>query len=155
MVTKNWVRGKLEAAIQELKAKDWRLLENDANERAITHKLAQFLDPLFPGWDVDCEYNKDGHKPKRLMTLSVRKERLDNTDGASVFPDIIVHHRGKKGAASNLIVIEVKKSSSRENTNRDIEKLRAFKGELKYQFAVSMVLEVKHRWAEDAQIEFM
>jgi hypothetical protein len=50
----------------------------------------------------------------------------------SVFPDIIVHSRGKR---MNL-VIEVKKTTSERPVEYDHAKLRSFRKELKYQCAL-------------------
>lgn len=47
-------------------ANDRYLLENNLNERAITHKLAEYYQLLFREWNVDCEYNRNLGKPKEL-----------------------------------------------------------------------------------------
>ncbi len=44
-------------AIQELNQNDSFLLKNDISERAISHKLAVYLNDKFNGYSVDCEYN--------------------------------------------------------------------------------------------------
>ena len=36
------------------------------NERSIAHKFATYLEDEFQGWDVDCEYNRNLEKQKRL-----------------------------------------------------------------------------------------
>jgi hypothetical protein len=109
------------SAIQELLSSDRELLIRDVNERTITSSLAEHLRPRFPQWSVDCEYNRDGDAIKRA-------------GARSVLPDIIVHRRG---AADNLLVIEVKKSNSREPDDLDLEKLRAFRRPpLQYQAAL-------------------
>ena len=98
-------------AISKLREKFWRslrftmkndsfLVENDASERAIAHKLAEYLQKEFPEWHVDCEYNRNMDQVKR---------RADRT---GFIPDIIVHLRETQ---SNLIVIEVKKSNGEYN----------------------------------------
>lgn len=53
------VRGSL----LRLLAEDAYLFEADANERSISHRLALYLEEEFPGWNVDCEYNRDQHEP--------------------------------------------------------------------------------------------
>ena len=35
----------------------FRTLNNDASERSIVHRLAMYLQKLFPDYHVDCEYN--------------------------------------------------------------------------------------------------
>jgi hypothetical protein len=111
-------------ALDELLGNDRSLLEADANERAITHRLGVYLAVLFPSWDVDCEYNRDGHEVKALS-------------GQVVVPDVIVHRRGTQ---ENLLVIEVKKTTSNESDEADKKKLRAFREQLGYQNALFLKL---------------
>jgi hypothetical protein len=140
------VYSKVEAACSSLIQSDAALLEVDANERSITHKLAEHLQREFPDWEVDCEYNRDRTIPKRLISL-VSSVQTDDTEGKTVFPDIIVH---KRGTDNNLLVIEAKKSSTRSHGN-DLEKLRAYKSDLDYKFAFAVVFPVK---GEDHHSEF-
>jgi hypothetical protein len=61
-------------------------------------------------------------------------------DARTVFPDIIVHRRGRQGAgeARNLLVIEAKKSGNKDRT--DCDKLAAFKNdEYRYPFAALLL----------------
>ncbi len=46
---------KVTTAIINLYRSDQELLEVDANERSITHKLAEHIQKEFPEWNVDCE----------------------------------------------------------------------------------------------------
>ena len=62
------------AYLQFLK-NDGYLLENDVNERSITHKFAVYLENEFSEWDVDCEYNRNGIDKKTLIGL---KEKIDS-----------------------------------------------------------------------------
>jgi hypothetical protein len=63
-----------------------------------------------------------------------------DTDGVSVFPDIIVHKRNTK---RNLVVIEVKKDTNRQDPQWDLKKLRAFRADphYAYEHAISVVLQ--------------
>lgn len=54
----------------------------NANERSMTHKFAEHLQKYFPGWNVDCEYNRNGVSPK-LLNLS----RIQSIVGPSVATD--------------------------------------------------------------------
>jgi hypothetical protein len=92
-------------AIERLQEYDSYLLIRNVNERSITHHLAVYLQQEFPAWDVDVEYNRDGHDIKRLFVLPDAPS--DDTNAKTVYPDIIVHRRGTNKA--NLLVIEVKK----------------------------------------------
>ncbi len=45
---------------------DTYLFEKDLNERAQTHKIAEYLQHLLPDYNVDCEYNKKLNTTKTL-----------------------------------------------------------------------------------------
>jgi len=129
---KTVIEEKIKNAIKILIAKDGFLLQEDVHERSISHKLAEYLQQEFEDWHVDCEYNRDNHQPKRLK-LPVEQVTTDNPEAKTVYPDIIVHRRGSD---DNLLVIEIKKSTSQGDDNFDWQKLSAFKQQLKYKFAV-------------------
>ena len=131
------VVSRLHSAYRALLDGDRALLEVDANERSLTHKLAEHLQAEFLDWNVDCEYNRNGALPKRLRGVE-ESVSTNDTDGKTVFPDIIVHRRK---TASNLMVIEAKKSST-AGSSTDKEKLRAYKAEHGYQFAFAVVFPV-------------
>lgn len=137
-------------ALQQLLDRDSFLLERDVNERSITHRLAMYLAEEFPPWDVDCEYNRDGHDPKELYWGGPDPNRRD-TEAKTVYPDIIVHMRGEE---DNLLVIEVKKSSSRVGRENDFEKLRAYRRELRYRHALFIEFLVGEGQADVAQVQW-
>ena len=130
-------------ALCALFSKDSELLRRDANERSITHKLAEHLQTQFEHLDVDCEYNRHGDDVKRLAAMLPPDDtRTDCTDAKTVYPDIIVHKRGCDG--SNALVIEVKKSNGGD-TSRDKRKLRMFTSslnadEFRYRYSLGMLL---------------
>jgi hypothetical protein len=130
-------------AREKLLKKDGFLLEKDVNERSITHKLAQYLEEEFPGWDLDCEYNRVGTDLmiKRIKRLDLEDEgcRTDDTHARTVYPDIIVHHRGKED--ENLLVIEAKKKSDHTGIDRDRRKLTSFGEDLRYQYCVLVIID--------------
>ena len=136
-VRRDEVRRRVEAAYDLLLRHDADLLKVDANERSITHKLAEHLQREFPDWHVDCEYNRSGDLPKRLVGADGLVSTHD-TDGRTVFPDIIVHRRGSR---ENLVVIEAKKLTTAQGTS-DVEKLQAYKVEHGYPFAYAIVFPV-------------
>jgi hypothetical protein len=131
------IERKVDSALSMFMEKDRFLLEKDVHERSITHKLAIYFQKEFTDWDVDCEYNRDGHQTKRLNVDS-RTMRVapNDTDAVTVFPDIIVHHRGKGGEDNNLLVIEVKKTTNPHPDSFDRHKLQVFKDELGYTYAL-------------------
>jgi len=114
-------------AIVALYQRDRNLLNIDANERSINSKLAAYLQREFPGWNVDCEYNRLGSDVKRLPAdLGQRRKHFSGEDqkAGRVYPDIIIH---KRGSRENLVVIEVKKGEGDERSlKRDLDKLRDF-----------------------------
>lgn len=122
----------LHEALNTLVRADAEIFLSDINERSISHRLACYLETFFPGWNVDCEYNRNHDNPKRLK-IRRRKISSDDTQATTVFPDIIVHRRGTD---ENLLVIEMKKTTSQESDKYDFGKLQAFKSQLGYQFAV-------------------
>jgi len=131
--TTDEIKGIVNCCLQKLRKQDKYLLDKKVNERTITHKLAEYLQDHFPEFNVDCEYNRFEHNRlddlvKRLE-LPRNKVNWDDTEAKTVFPDIIVHKRGKP--EYNLLVIEVKKKSklntgNLERNNFDKNKLRAF-----------------------------
>ena len=134
-LTREEVKDRLYAAYHALLRHDRVLLDLDANERSITHKLAEYLQREFPDWNVDCEYNRDKDAPKRLPVQCIS---TDDTDDHTVFPDIIIHHRN---IDDNLVVIEAKKSSTSAGGD-DEEKLKAYVAKYHYQFAFAIVFPV-------------
>jgi hypothetical protein len=137
IITEGKIEKKLNQALDCLLEADSYLLKNDVNERSISHRLAMYLQLFFPDWDVDCEYNRDGNDIKTLKIPS-ESNNWNDTDAKTVYPDIIIHHRGK---ADNLLAIEIKKTTSTINDEFDHVKLQAFKQELHYQHAVALRLK--------------
>jgi hypothetical protein len=109
------------AALQELLVRDADLFVRNVNERTITGLLARYMEPKFPGWHVDAEYNRDGHDVKKA-------------NGEIVVPDVIVHRRG---TPENLLVIEAKKSTTTEPDDEVLAKLNGFRSsDLQYRHAL-------------------
>ncbi len=109
-LTRDEIEHRVRRAIDELRERDRYLLAAKASERSITHHLAVYLHREFESWNVDVEYNRDGHECKRLPDLPDVKS--DN-----VFPDIIVHTRGTND--DNLLVVEVKKRGSGNGSDKN------------------------------------
>jgi hypothetical protein len=137
---------KIEIAIDELFSNDSWLLEKDLSEKSITHKLAEYIQPLFLDYNVDCEYNGDVGRDnpeedllgrKRIAALTedlielgllnpIRHKDLLEQDYQErlVYPDIIIHKRGTH--EFNLCIIEVKKSTSAIPYSYDRLKLKCY-----------------------------
>lgn len=113
------------------------LFQNDANllavniaEQTIAARLAGYLQGHFPGYDVDVEYNRMGDAPK-TVAWSDKPER--------VYPDIIVHRRR---TGTNILAIELKKTSNPETKDNDLLKLAAYRRDLGYLHALFLRLGV-------------
>ena len=147
MYTETVIKTKIEDSIDELYDKDIYLLKIDASERSITHHLANYLAKQFldSDYDVDCEYNRDDCDPKKLNFNICGTDSTSEAGEKTVFPDIIVHKRGEQ---QNLLVIEVKKKSSRVDCKHDINKLLAFRETLNYNFAFHIILGSKRSEVE-------
>lgn len=155
-MTIDLVTQKIISAYQTLLSRDSYLFAVGANERSMTHKLAEYLQAEFPEWNVDCEYNKNQYDEKVLTTWEERRDELISTleteiterrrnlilkildGGVSVYPDIIIHHRGTN---DNLAVLEAKKTDFPEADDHDEEKLLAYLTEpgLKYKSAYKVM----------------
>jgi hypothetical protein len=110
--------------------KDAHLIEINVHERSIAHKFAEYLQLLFPDYNVDCEYDRHGKYTKKLERIKeCDKDRTTNR----ILPDIIIHKRGHD--RNNLVVFEVKSKSTA--TACDIKKLELLTkklGEFGYDF---------------------
>ena len=102
------------------------------SERSIVFKLGIYLAQEFEGtrFDVDCEYNKNGVKPKALLGKRTN------------FPDIIVHKREQN--ENNLLIIEVKtpNDTNQKHFEADREKLVGFTGEIPYLYQLGVHLYI-------------
>lgn len=119
------IKRRIDIAINLLRVNDNYLLKNDVNERSITHKLAVYLEQtLGKEYDVDCEYNRNIDDPLNRKMIDGYFRTEDFAESRGVYPDIIVHKRGRNDF--NLLIIEVKKSTSRESGEFDIRKLECY-----------------------------
>jgi len=131
---------KVDLAIDMFFARDSKLLEINASEWAVAHRLAVYLEKTLKGWNIDCEFNRVG---------SAGNTKHD-AEGAYKRPDISVHHRGMMEKEHNLLVIEVKIN----NTSEDYGKLRDFTSppcqnrpfQYQYGLALSFDPQTKKKW---------
>lgn len=136
-------------ALCKFLSEDWELLAFDVNERSITHKLAEHLQHQFKSFKVDCEYNRDEERPKAIH-LTPEDTKTDSLEAKTVYPDIIVHHRGGR---CNELMIEVKKSSM-PDVYHDQKKLRAFTdpdNDYCYSMALLLIFDIKEQRIKSAQ----
>jgi hypothetical protein len=111
---------RLISALQEFYMRDRAILERDLGERTLTHRLAVQIERHFPGWDVDCDYNRLGDRTMLLPRGAVAS--TDDPLGKSVYPDIVVHQRG---VPRNLLAVEVRKAANHQPLQHDLHKLMA------------------------------
>jgi hypothetical protein len=111
---------KLVEALGEFYARESYLLAHDVGERALTHRLAVYLERQFDGWEVDCDYNRLGERRLRLPRGSIVS--TDDDIGKSVYPDIVVHQRA---IPENLLAVEVRKAANHQPPEHDQHKLCA------------------------------
>jgi len=143
--TKDELERIVKISLKKLRSLDKKLLEIKVNERTITHKLAVYLQQSFPEFNVDCEYNRDECNEfddlVKKLELPTNNVSWDDTEAKTVFPDIIIHNRGTQ--EKNLLVIEVKKSSSSISGKVDRNKLIAFtKDHYNYKFGLFLKINL-------------
>lgn len=118
------IKAKFEEALKRLYRNDYSLIKRACSERSIVFRLGLYLANSLAayGFDVDCEYNKNGDKPKALQ------ERRVN------YPDIIVHKR--ESNESNLLIVEVKTPNDTQSAHfqNDTAKLKGFTKEVPYSY---------------------
>jgi len=134
------IGGLIISALTTFLRQDYYLLQADVNERSLTHRVGIYLQDEMPAWDVDCEYNRDDHDPKELYLPDCHPDSHD-TNAQTVYPDIIVHRRGKQ---ENLLVIEFKKTSSNVSDDKDFIKLREYKNQLEYMYALFVEFDTEY-----------
>lgn len=141
-----WAR--VQRALHQLYKDDRFLIDVDANERSLTHRLAVYLEEQFPGWNVDCEYNRVMGNVKRIAEVEhqLRAQPQDedlvrDTQGRTVYPDIIIHVRGQE---HNLLLIEAKKASSSLPDEVDRLKIEALlhQDQYRYRYGILLTLPV-------------
>ena len=111
---------KVVTALSEFYARETFLLEKDLGERALTHRLAVYLEHQFAGWQVDCDYDRLGERTLRLPHGTIIS--TDDHLGKSIYPDIVVHQRE---IPNNLLTIEVRRTSNHQPLEHDQHKLQA------------------------------
>ncbi len=87
----------VQKAFLEVCEKDKHLLEINANERSITHRLAVYIEKHFEGsgYHVDCESNRANRLPKRLRRFTKRVGN-DDTKGSTVFRMLSFIREGRR-----------------------------------------------------------
>lgn len=146
------IEQKVLTSIDSLLKYDSYLLEKNANELSITHKLACYLEKEFAEWDVDCEYNLKFDAENLIKRLESIEQCSGEKMTDRVIPDIIIH---KRDSNNNLLVIEIKKGYG--NLSCDIEKLKLFTSNGEYNYKHGLFIkfhstdEPNLKWIENGQ----
>lgn len=144
------IKENVESSVKSFMKEDAFLLENNLNERTLTHRLACHLEKRFSNYNVDCEYNrmwnkdKGGHIKKEIQAENIQS---DDDKGTTVFPDIVIHNR--EGNERNLLVIEVKKNGNAtdSNTKKDKKKIEKYcTGDLRYECGLFLLIAEQPRF---------
>lgn len=116
------VFGALESAARLVGQRDAYILENDLREEAIIHRLAYYLEDILrkdstfdlDGFSFDCQYNSGSGYHRKFLRIPWPKgsqAQLRKRD-LHVRPDIIVHQRGTDVDHLNMLMVEVRKSTT-------------------------------------------
>ena len=129
---------RFEKAIECLLCKDMNSLRRDLNEAHITSKLSRYLAPLFPEWDVNDVYNRNGSQPKRIRLP--KKDDPTKIRNSNAIPDIIVHKQMEQDY--NLLLIEAKKSTNTEpdGEKNDLQKIEGYVDQHPYRYKVGVFI---------------
>lgn len=100
-------------AMEKLISNEGIIIKNRINERTLTAHLANYLEPFFPYFNIDCEYNRN---------YELGRYRPKYISGHTSYPDIIIHKRLEN--KHNLVCIEVKTSyfNNGKNLKDEIKK---------------------------------
>lgn len=144
------VKRAVNEALRRFYLNDRYLIDHDVHERSLTFRLGFYLQRIFSGWDVDCEYNRNRETLRHNKLLSCRCKFTPEFDCAhctreaktqcTVFPDIIIHRRGTD---CNLLVIEAKKNPSDNSRDEDVDKINAYREENTLHYRYGLFLNFK------------
>ena len=149
------IKRKTLTALSALVQSDRDLLDLGVGERAFSHRLAVHLQAEFPDHSVDCEYNRRGRQAKAVDTTRQRFLQLLREGGipkrlatstvasgkrpVSIYPDIVVHVRGKDD--HNILAMEIKRAGSSSPFDVwDRWKLNYYLDKLRYTAGAFLVL---------------
>jgi len=109
MNDQNELKERVEKAVEHFIRNDSELLNLDAHELSISHRIAVYLEQEFnkPDLNIDCDYNRYFNSTKTMP------------NGRNIRPDILVHKRDD--GSENLLAIEIKKD---QTDTEDEEKLK-------------------------------
>jgi hypothetical protein len=138
----------VQRAIDTLYARDHKLFELNETEWALSHRLAVYLEQEIPGWNVDCEYHRQGQNFDLKMNAQ--------TDGPThnTRPDIILHHRGELSREHNLLVAELKKAAETDDDKtKEFTRPPTVERKFQYQYGLALTFlpQLNARWYENGR----
>ncbi|WP_151147699.1 hypothetical protein [Haloarcula sp. CBA1131] len=149
----------VDRAFAKVRSDESFLLQNNVHERSIVHKFAAYLQQEFDNEVgdeevvVDCEYNRENHGD----TKTLPKPQEDNEED-QIYPDVIVHKRGNH--SKNLLVIEAKKETNKDNFKSDKKRLRILTNDgdhnkrYNYDQGVFLLIYVNDNWEKEIETEY-
>ena len=123
------IKNNINTAIELVYRVDGYLIEHNAHEQAISSRFALHLQHLFPEWNVDVEYNRQG-------------DNFDSKEdyvGHNRKPDVIIHKRGSAGP--NLVIFLIKCEWNTQDRQKDEQVLISLKNKHRYEYA--FLVEIK------------
>lgn len=112
LLTTESIKQLVSQACRKVEKVDALLWEYNVCERAFAHRLAVYIEESFPGYHVDCEYNKQG-------TNGEAKNTSYTING--IYADVIVHTRGDN--KHNILHAELKRSDNHQGATDDLKRL--------------------------------
>lgn len=143
----------LNEAILMLYRNDQSLVDRGGMEQACVSRIYYYLQTLMKddnelqGYNLDCEYNKNGEDAKWCMDV-------DTGEKFKTRPDLILHKRATN--QDNLVIIEFK-GWWNNGDNSDVRKLKAFTnpdGMYRYKIGIFVKLNrnmAQYSYFKDAQ----
>jgi len=141
--SKDEIEKRVYMCLEILRLKDFRLFQIKCHERTIAHKLGEYLQMVFPDWNVDLEYNR---MDPELSDISEDTSNCsDDESTGRIFPDLIVHRRGLK--FKNLLVVEIKTiADDREHDYEKLESLTELSGNFRYKTGLFLKFDSKGKY---------
>jgi hypothetical protein len=132
-----------EDAVRGVYESDIDLVGSKANEKAIAHRLAIYLESSFPEMNVDCEYNRYGEELSSEQLPGIEKcKEGKGTDW--IIPDILIHIR-KSEDGDNLAVFEIRSGSELDECDKlKLMGMTSKSGRFRYDFGLGVEFYLEH-----------
>lgn len=157
MSKKALVKQTINKALDLFYANDLTLLKRTVCEKAVTHRLAFYLEILIMCDDrwpkpihIDCEFHRAPQSEPNLKEFKL----ADGSDSHS-YPDIIIHRRlDNEQNGSQYVMIEAKTFYSKVKDAADRHKLTTFRQKQEYRYEHGVFIMFKEK-RNQTQPEFL